>query len=142
MSRLAAAAAAAVAVLGAGCAAAAGSAGPPGPAGPETTVVLELRHSRFSPSVVRVQRGSTVRFVVRNDDPVDHELIVGPAEVHDRHRLGQEREHSGDVPGEVSVPSGGAAETTYRFDRRGTVLFACHLPGHLDYGMRGRVVVA
>jgi len=32
-------------------------------------------------------------------------------------------------------------ETFYKFDQVGRYLFACHLPGHLAYGMRGWVVV-
>ena len=104
------------------------------------TVELTVRHSRFEPSTIDVDRGTTVRFVVRNVDPIDHELIVGDAEVHERHERGTEAHH-GAKPGELSVPAGGTAETTYRFDEAGDVLFACHLPRHLDYGMKGTVRV-
>ena len=31
------------------------------------------------------------------------------------------------------------AETTYRFDQVGSIEFACHLPGHYQYGMSGWV---
>lgn len=110
-----------------------------GPAEPRT-VVLEVRHSRFSAEQVRVQSGELVRFVVVNHDPIDHELIVGPQAVHDAHERGTHARH-GDLPGEVSVPAGARAETTYRFGEPGPVVFACHLPGHLDYGMRGVVFV-
>ena len=104
------------------------------------TVELVVRNSRFTPSEVQVEAGSTIRFVVRNGDPIDHEFIVGDAAVHDRHRNGTEPHH-GDKPGEVSVAGGAVAETTFRFDTPGEVVFACHLPGHYDYGMRGLVRV-
>ena len=104
------------------------------------TIELTVRHSRFEPSVIEVDRGATVRFVIRNVDPIDHELIVGDAEVHERHERGTEAHH-GAKPGEVSVAAGETAETTYRFDEAGDVLFACHLPRHLDYGMKGTVKV-
>jgi uncharacterized cupredoxin-like copper-binding protein len=45
------------------------------------------------------------------------------------------------VPGEVTVDPSEVAETVYRFDEPGDVVFACHLPGHLQYGMRGTVEV-
>jgi uncharacterized cupredoxin-like copper-binding protein len=106
----------------------------------DRTVVLDVRHSRFSPSELIVKRGQTVHFVVRNDDPIDHELIVGPRAVHDRHESGREAAHP-PVPGEVSVPLLGTASTSYTFAERGTVAFGCHLPGHWAYGMRGRVIV-
>lgn len=127
---------AAAAVL-AGCAAPAGSA--PGGDG-ERTVTLTAHWSRFSPSRVEVPVGATVRFVVHNTDPVPHELIVGDEATQDRHEKGTEAHH-GDRPGEVSVPAGATVATTYRFDRPGTVLFGCHLPGHWTYGMRGTIEV-
>lgn len=109
--------------------------------GPQpVTVVVDIEHSRFTPSSVPVAAGTTVRFVVVNHDPINHELIVGPQAVHDRHRDGTERRHA-PVPGEVSVPALERAVTTYTFDAPGRVEMACHLPGHYEYGMRGAVEV-
>ena len=110
---------------------------PPAP----PTVVVTAHHSRFSPAKVEVRAGTTVRFVVRNLDPIDHELIVGDAATQRRHEHGRDAHHHGDVAGEVSVPAGATASTTYRFSRPARVLLGCHLPGHWDYGMRGVVVV-
>jgi uncharacterized cupredoxin-like copper-binding protein len=113
-----------------------------GALGPGTvTVDLELHHSRFRPARLRVVEGTTVRFVVRNTDPIDHELIVGDAAVHRRHERGTEPYHP-PKPGEVSVAAGETAETTYEFTEPGTVEMACHLPRHLGYGMRGEIEVA
>jgi uncharacterized cupredoxin-like copper-binding protein len=119
----------------AACAAPAGGA-PDG----EQTVTLTARWSRFAPERLEVPAGTTVRFVVRNEDPIAHELIVGDEAVQDVHEKGTEAHH-GERPGEVSVPAGATVETTFRFDRRGTVLFGCHLPGHWAYGMRGTIEV-
>lgn len=104
------------------------------------TVEMSVKHSRFSVQEVVVEQGTTVKFVIRNDDPIDHEFIVGDEEVHARHEKGTERRHSG-VPGAVSVPAKSSAETTFTFDRPGRYRFACHLPGHLSYGMVGTVRV-
>ncbi len=109
--------------------------------GPGTvTVTLHVEHTRFSDDRVVVRPGTEVRFVVVNGDPMNHELIVGPQEVHDLHELGNHAQHP-PVPGEVSVGPNAEAETTYRFDQPGDVVFACHLPGHFAYGMRGVVTV-
>jgi uncharacterized cupredoxin-like copper-binding protein len=124
----------AVLVLGAG-----GCGGDATAGGPET-VELVIHHSRFSAEHLQVPLGRAVRFVVRNEDPIDHELIVGDQAVQDRHERGNEAHH-GEVPGEVSVPAGTTAATTYVFARPGPVLFGCHIPGHYAYGMRGDVVV-
>ena len=115
-------------------------AGPP-PLGPGVvTVELGIRHSRFSSGEIRVRPGTLVRFVVTNDDPIRHELIVGDDDVHAAHEAGHESFHP-PVPGEVGVDPGESALTVYRFDEPGKVLFVRHLPGHLVYGMKGYVTV-
>jgi len=112
-----------------------------GALGPGTgTVELEFHHSRFLPARLEGVEGTTVRFVVHNTDPIDHELIVGDAAVHRRHELGSEPYHP-PKPGEVSVAAGTTAETSYHFRERGTVVMACHLPGHFAFGMRGEIEV-
>lgn len=111
------------------------------PLGPETvTVVVDIEHSRFLPSSVRVVAGTEVRFVVSNHDPISHEFIVGPPDVHARHRNGTEPRHD-PRPGEISLAPDEQAVTTYLFDEPGMVEMACHLPGHYNYGMRGEIEV-
>jgi len=105
------------------------------------TIQITIRHSRFIPARFTVRRGATVRFVITNTDPIDHEFILGDEAVQRRHETGTEPEH-GSVPGEVSVPPGMTAETTYVFSRAGLLLIGCHAPGHYAYGMRGEVWVA
>lgn len=118
-------------VLGASCAPAAGS---------ERVVRIDIEHSAFDPAVLEVQRGESVTFVVRNGDPIDHELIIGDELVQDVHEKGAEAHH-GSKPGEVSIDAGDTAETTYTFGEAGELIFGCHLPGHYDYGMRGSITV-
>ncbi len=109
--------------------------------GPEpVTVVVDVEHSRFVPDELVVEAGTQVRFVLRNDDPIGHELIVGPPAVHERHRHGTEPEHE-PRDGELSVGPDGQGVTSYVFDEPGTVEMACHLPGHYAFGMRGEIEV-
>ena len=140
---LVASAAVAAGVAGAGFAVAAdGTQGAPTPAlGPgDVTVELHVEHSLFEPTEIRVVEGTRLRFVVDNDDPINHELIVGGPEVHARHAQGTEARHPS-IPGEVSVDPNRLGVTTLRFDEPGTFEFACHLPGHYEYGMHGVVEV-
>ena len=134
--------AAALAVAVAGLAVAALADGQDAPAlGPgEVTVQMDVEHSLFATEALRVVEGTRVRFVVVNGDPIAHELIVGPPDVHARHAGGSEAEHPS-IPGEVSVGPNGTAVTTFRFDEVGTFEFACHLPGHYEHGMHGEVEV-
>lgn len=104
------------------------------------SVTLDIEHSRFSQDRIVVQKGTTLRIVVDNGDPIGHEFIVGPPEVHARHAEGTEAAHD-PVPGEVTAPALHRVETTYTFDEVGSMTFACHLPGHVAYGMIGVVEV-
>ncbi len=104
------------------------------------TVEVTIHHSHFDPDRIKVAPGSTVRFVIHNTDPINHEFIVGDAEVHRRHEAGTEPVHP-PRPGEVSIPALTTAETTFGFQSPGSVLYACHLPGHFAYGMSGYVDV-
>jgi uncharacterized cupredoxin-like copper-binding protein len=107
---------------------------------PIRSIEVTIRHSRYLPANLDVAPGTTVRFVLKNTDPIDHEFILGNEEVQARHETGTEPRH-GAVPGEVSVPAGGEATTIYTFSQPGRLLVGCHLPGHYAYGMRGSVRV-
>ncbi|MBK5289780.1 MAG: hypothetical protein JJE46_15065 [Acidimicrobiia bacterium] len=127
--------------LGYGIAGAGAGASGPTPLGPGlVTIDVGIEHSRFDVSAYRVRVGTLVRFVVTNHDPINHEFVVGDASVHAHHEHGTESSHP-PVPGEVSVGPGERAVTVMRFDRAGHVTYACHLPGHLAYGMVGEIEV-
>jgi uncharacterized cupredoxin-like copper-binding protein len=107
--------------------------------GPITTDV-GIHYSHYTPARLTVPAGVAVTFVLRNDDPIDHEWIVGDAATHERHRTGTEPVH-GSRPTEVSIPAGSSRSTTVTFKTPGTYLYICHLPGHEAYGMVGTLVV-
>ena len=107
----------------------------------DRTIEVKARYSRFDPEAIEVRAGQSVRFTVRNDDPIAHELIIGDQATHDRHEKGTETEHGG-ASGEVSLPAGRTGSTTFTFEEPGTLEFACHLPGHYAYGMKGTIRVS
>lgn len=115
------------------------------PAGSDgsSTVKITARYSRFDPDRVTVRPGETVRFVIHNADPIDHEFIIGPPETHDRHERGEPGFHTGAVPGEVTVPAGATVETSWTFGPSAgvDVAYGCHLAGHWTYGMQGKALV-
>jgi uncharacterized cupredoxin-like copper-binding protein len=129
-----------------GAATLSGCGGSHGTATSPRTVVIPIEHSTFGVGEVRVARGETVRFVLENDDPIDHEFILGDEGVQLRHERGTERYHP-PKPGEVTVSAGETVETVVTFDPEvfpgadGPLIFGCHLPGHYAYGMAGIVVV-
>ncbi len=104
------------------------------------TVDIGIRYSHYQRTEVSVPAGVAVTVVLHNDDPIDHEWIVGDAAVHERHRTGTEPVH-GSRPTEVTIPAGTSRATTITFTKPGTYLYICHLPGHEAYGMVGTLVV-
>ena len=112
----------------AGCAPVAAAEGP-------REITITFRYSRFVPSAVDVPAGVPLAITFRNDDPIGHEWIVGPPDVHAAHRLGTEATHEGRAT-EVTVPPFGSRTTTITL-APGTYTFICHLPGHEAYGMTG-----
>jgi uncharacterized cupredoxin-like copper-binding protein len=107
---------------------------------PPTRATIAIRYSQFVTDAITLPAGVPVTITLRNNDPIDHEWIVGPPEVHERHRSGTEPFHD-EVPAEVTIPALSARMTTLTFERAGEYAFICHLPGHEAYGMVGRLRV-
>jgi uncharacterized cupredoxin-like copper-binding protein len=124
---------ASVIVTGAAVATAAAGSGP-------VTVEIHIRYSHFEPSAVTVPTGRPVTFVLINDDPIDHEWIVGDQVLHERHRTGTEARHDA-RPTEVTIDAMSTRRTTIMFADVGSLQYICHLPGHEQYGMVGTLVI-
>lgn len=105
-----------------------------------TAATVRIRYSRFEPERIVVRAGEPVTITVRNDDPVEHEWILGPEELHEKHRTGTEAVHN-EHPNEVTVSAYGERTTTLTFNVPGEYKYICHLPGHEAYGMVGTLVV-
>ena len=98
---------------------------------------------RFSPALLTIKKGETVRFIVRNDGKVLHEMVLGTdaelTEHADLMRRFPTMKH--DEPHMVHVEPGQSGSFTWTFDRAGEFRFACLIPGHFQAGMVGTVVV-
>jgi uncharacterized cupredoxin-like copper-binding protein len=98
---------------------------------------------RFTPDVLTVQRGETVRFVVKNEGRLLHEMVLGTREELDRHAEQMKKfpdmEH--DEPHMLHVKPSHAGNLAWTFNRPGEFYFACLIPGHYEAGMKGRIVV-
>ena len=103
-------------------------------------IEIDVRFSRYSTSAITVPAGRPITFLLRNEDPIDHEWIVGDAALHERHRNGTEPVHDS-RPTEVTIPALSSRTTTVTFTTPGQFLYICHLPGHEAYGMVGVLTV-
>jgi uncharacterized cupredoxin-like copper-binding protein len=120
--------------------------GKPGDPGKVTrSIVVEMSDAmRFKPASVRVKRGETIRFIVKNTGKMKHEMVLGTIKELKEHaelmRKFPEMEHAD--PNQVSVEPGMTGELVWQFTRAGTFDFACLVPGHFEAGMVGKVRVS
>ena len=116
---------------------AAGCSGGPTP----QRVEIRIHYSHYEPSVMTVTYGVPITFVLINEDPIDHEWLLGDAAFHERHRTGTEKQH-GARPNEISIPALTTVETLLTFTAPASLQYICHLPGHEAYGMVGTLTIS
>ena len=108
------------------------------------TVTVDMADNmRFTPADVSVKRGETVRFVVRNDGKVLHEMVLGTKKAIAEHaalmKKFPEMEHADANMAHVRPGAQGAI--VWQFTQAGEFEFACLQPGHFEAGMIGKVSV-
>ena len=104
------------------------------------TVTITIHYSAFDPTELSVPRGVPVTFVLVNEDPIDHEWLIGDEAFHQKHRIGTHESH-GAMPNEVTIPALETVTTTITFEEPGRLAYICHLPAHEEYGMVGWLTV-
>jgi uncharacterized cupredoxin-like copper-binding protein len=119
-----------------------GIAGDPKRATRTMTIAMSDR-MHFLPSVLTIRKGETVRFVVRNEGKLLHELVLGTEDELKKHaaemRKFPDMEH--DEPHMVHVKPGSSGDLVWTFNRAGEFEFACLVGGHYEAGMKGRIIV-
>jgi uncharacterized cupredoxin-like copper-binding protein len=119
-----------------------------GIAGEATAVTrtIQVRMSdkmRFTPDLIEVREGETVRLIHRNDGKILHEFVLGTKQELDEHAALMLKfpnmEH--DEPYMAHVAAGKTGEIVWKFNRAGEFDFACLIPGHYQAGMVGKIRV-
>ena len=123
--------------------------GEPGdPQKPTRTVSIVMREEGakmlFVPNRVDVNEGEQIRFVLTNEGMVNHEFVLGT-----RKEINEHAKEMKKTPGMAHDDSHsrtlgmyGRDELLWRFTKVGQFVFACLIPGHLERGMIGTVIVA
>ncbi len=126
-------------------AASASMAGKPGdPSKVSRTIEITMDDSmRFTPGKLDVKAGETIRFFVKNTGKITHEMVIGSMNELKEHaemmRQMPGMQHA--EPNMITLKSGQRGGIVWQFDRPGTVDFACLVPGHMEAGMVGKVMV-
>lgn len=108
--------------------------------------VIEVSMSdqmRFSPELIEVKQGETIRFVHHNEGAVMHEFVLGNKAELDAHAAMMAKmpgmQH--DMPYMSHVEPGQQGELIWTFNRAGDFDFACLIVGHYQAGMVGQIRV-
>ncbi|WP_349772134.1 cupredoxin domain-containing protein [Stutzerimonas nitrititolerans] len=114
------------------------------PAAVDRTIEVSMDdRMRFEPAHIEVKAGETVRFQVRNDGQLPHEMVIGTLDELQAHAE-QMRDMPGmphDEPNAVALDAGQQGDLLWHFSQPATLDFACLIAGHLEAGMKGSISV-
>ena len=109
------------------------------------TIAIDMKDTmRFTPAVITVKQGETIRFVVKNSGKMMHEMVLGTmAELKEHGEMMKKNpgmEH--DEPYMRHVSPGKKEAMIWQFTKAGEFNYACLVPGHFEAGMVGKIKVA
>ncbi len=97
----------------------------------------------FVPNAIEVKKGEQIRFMLRNNGELDHEIILATFEENQKHAIKMQKnpdmEHD-DANAKRLAPKK-MAEMVWQFTKAGEFDFACLIPGHREAGMHGKITV-
>jgi uncharacterized cupredoxin-like copper-binding protein len=97
----------------------------------------------FTPGDLVLKEGDTVKFNVRNNGKIMHEMVIGTMKELKEHaelmRKFPGMEH--DEPYMAHVEPNKQGELLWQFTRAGEFFYACLIPGHLEAGMIAKITV-
>jgi uncharacterized cupredoxin-like copper-binding protein len=108
-----------------------------------TVTLIMTDAMRFTPDMIEVKQGDTVKFTMKNSGKIMHELVIGTKKELDEHAALMVKfptmEH--DEPYMAHVPAGKTGEIIWTFNKAGDFDFACLIAGHYQAGMVGKIKV-
>jgi uncharacterized cupredoxin-like copper-binding protein len=122
-----------------------GKAGDPKKPARIVQVVMAERDGKMSfiPDRVEVRRGEQIRFQLRNNGELDHELVLATLAENLKHAVEMQKnpdmEH--DDPNAKRLAPKKTGEIVWAFTKAGEFDFSCLIPGHREAGMTGKIIV-
>ena len=105
-----------------------------------TDIIIDVKTREFQPNMIALQRGETIRFILRNKDAELHAFVPIGLFIDTTHNVSGNGAPQFAKEGLVRVllPSTGQTEIMFTPEKAGKFPFFCDLPGHV---MRGTIVV-
>ncbi|WP_199091397.1 cupredoxin family protein [Bosea sp. ASV33] len=122
-----------------------GKAGDPKKPARIVQVVMAERDGKMSfiPDRIEIRRGEQIRFQLRNNGALDHELVLATLAENLKHAVEMQKnpdmEH--DDPNAKRLAPKKTGEIVWSFTKAGEFDFSCLIPGHREAGMTGKIIV-
>ena len=108
-----------------------------------TITIAMTDQMRFVPDKIAVKQGETIKFVLKNEGKMLHEMVIGTKKELEEHAALMLKfptmEH--EEPYMAHVPVGKTGQIIWTFNRAGDFDFACLIAGHYQAGMVGKISV-
>lgn len=112
--------------------------------GPKT-VTIDVKEMAYAKQAIVLKAGQPVELVLVNNDTEVHDLSVDtiPITAGTEAAAADDHDHGGKNP-DLHVSAKPGQKRTLRFTpiEEGTYIFYCTVPGHLEHGMQGTLVVS
>jgi len=98
----------------------------------------------FQPAMIEVRATETVTFAVTNGGNSVHEFTLGDPAMQQEHAGMMAHIPAGmghDRPNSITLSPGETKRMTWRFGDATALEYACHMRGHYQAGMRGRIAI-
>lgn len=98
---------------------------------------------QFIPNRIEIKKGEQVKFILRNNGELDHEIILATLEMNLEHakEMAKNPDMEHDDPNAKRLAPKKAGEIVWKFTKAGEFDFSCLIPGHRELGMTGTIVV-
>lgn len=97
----------------------------------------------FIPNRFEIRKGEQVKFVLRNNGAIDHEIVIATLAENMKHAIemakNPEMEH--EDPNAKRLKPSKTGEIVWKFTKAGEFDVSCLIPGHRESGMFGTIIV-
>lgn len=97
----------------------------------------------FEPNLVDISKGEQIRFKLKNEGELDHEIVIATRKENLEHakEMAKNPDMEHDDPNAKRLKPKAEGEILWRFTKAGEFDMSCLIPGHLEAGMTGKIIV-
>lgn len=97
----------------------------------------------FEPNRIEIRKGEQIRFKLKNEGELDHEIVIATREENLEHakEMAKNPDMEHDDPNAKRLKPSEEAEILWHFTKSGEFDMSCLIPGHLEAGMTGTILV-